>query len=58
LPEGVAAKRPDGEAVAYLCIGTTCSAPITRFEDLERALTPAGRPDAERKRTGRHPPGF
>jgi hypothetical protein len=38
LPEGVAAKRPDGEAVAYLCTGTTCSAPIRRFEELELAL--------------------
>ncbi len=38
LPPAITDKRPDGEAVAYLCTGTTCSAPMTRFEELELAL--------------------
>ncbi|OOG24780.1 thioredoxin domain-containing protein [Thioalkalivibrio denitrificans] len=29
LPEALAAKAPKGEAVAYVCTGTTCSAPVT-----------------------------
>jgi uncharacterized protein len=29
LPEALAAKAPRGEAVAYVCTGTTCSAPVT-----------------------------
>jgi uncharacterized protein len=38
LPVPIAAKRPQGPAVAYLCTGTTCSAPFTSLADLERAL--------------------
>jgi uncharacterized protein len=38
LPASIAAKRPQGQAVAYLCSGTSCSAPFTRLEELERAL--------------------
>ena len=38
LPAAIAAKPVHGEAVAYLCTGTSCSAPFTRLEDLERAL--------------------
>ena len=38
LPAAIAAKRPHGPAVGYLCTGTSCSAPFTRLEDLERAL--------------------
>jgi uncharacterized protein YyaL (SSP411 family) len=29
LPEALAAKRPQGDAVAYLCRGTLCSEPLT-----------------------------
>jgi uncharacterized protein len=38
LPAAIATKRPQGPAVGYLCTGTSCSAPLTRLEDLERAL--------------------
>jgi uncharacterized protein YyaL (SSP411 family) len=38
LPASIAAKRPQGPAVGYLCTGSRCSAPFTRLEDLERAL--------------------
>jgi hypothetical protein len=38
LPAAIAAKPVQGQAAAYLCTGTTCSAPFTRLEDLERAL--------------------
>jgi uncharacterized protein len=38
LPASIAAKRPQGPAVGYLCTGTSCSAPFTRLEDLENAL--------------------
>jgi uncharacterized protein YyaL (SSP411 family) len=38
LPAAIAAKPAQGRAVAYLCTGTSCSAPYTRLEDLERAL--------------------
>jgi uncharacterized protein len=38
LPAAIAAKRPQGAAVGYLCSGATCAAPFTRLEDLERAL--------------------
>ncbi len=38
LPPAIADKRPDGEAVAYLCRGTTCSAPIRHLDELELAL--------------------
>jgi uncharacterized protein YyaL (SSP411 family) len=38
LPAAIAAKALQGQAVGYLCTGTSCSAPFTRLEDLERAL--------------------
>jgi uncharacterized protein YyaL (SSP411 family) len=38
LPAAIEAKPAHGEAVAYLCTGTSCSAPFTRLENLERAL--------------------
>jgi len=38
LPAAIAVKHPREPAVAYLCTGTSCSAPITRLEDLQRAL--------------------
>jgi len=38
LPAAIAAKPPQAPAVAYLCTGTSCSAPFTRLEDLQRAL--------------------
>jgi uncharacterized protein len=38
LPAALAAKRPAEQTVAYLCTGTTCSAPLTNLEDVTRAL--------------------
>jgi uncharacterized protein YyaL (SSP411 family) len=38
LPASIAAKSPQGPAVGYLCTGTSCRAPFTRLEELERAL--------------------
>ena len=35
---GHCGKAAQGRAVAYLCTGTSCSAPYTRLQDLERAL--------------------
>ncbi len=32
LPAALAEKSPSGSAVAYVCRGTTCSAPLTQFE--------------------------
>jgi uncharacterized protein len=34
LPEALAAKAPRGEAVAYVCTGTTCGEPVTELEAL------------------------
>jgi uncharacterized protein YyaL (SSP411 family) len=42
LPAAIAAKPAQGPGVAYLCTGATCLAPITRLEDLERALDGKG----------------
>jgi len=42
LPAAIAAKPAQGPATAYLCTGTSCSAPFTRLEDLERALDGKG----------------
>jgi hypothetical protein len=42
LPEMLATKAPRGDAVAYICTGTTCSAPVDSLEDLDRALAPPG----------------
>jgi hypothetical protein len=38
LPPALAAKRPINEAVAYLCTGMTCSAPLTDFQEVLRSL--------------------
>jgi uncharacterized protein YyaL (SSP411 family) len=38
LPPALADKRAAGETVAYLCTGTTCSAPFANLTDLTRAL--------------------
>jgi uncharacterized protein YyaL (SSP411 family) len=38
LPAAFADKTPRGEAVAYLCQGSTCSAPITDLGDLVKRL--------------------
>ncbi|HTV94449.1 MAG TPA: thioredoxin domain-containing protein [Steroidobacteraceae bacterium] len=38
LPPALAAKRAAGDAIAYLCRGTTCSAPIASLEELTAAL--------------------
>jgi uncharacterized protein len=46
LHAAIAAKQPEGAVVGYLCTGSTCSAPFTRLEDLERAL------DANTRTTG------
>jgi len=38
LPEALADKTPRGACVAYLCQGSTCSAPITDLGDLIKRL--------------------
>jgi uncharacterized protein YyaL (SSP411 family) len=38
LPPALADKAPRGEAVAYLCRGSTCSAPLTSLDELEVLL--------------------
>ncbi|KPK61544.1 MAG: thioredoxin [Gammaproteobacteria bacterium SG8_31] len=38
LPEALGAKSASAEAVAYICRGTVCSAPVTSLSDLTRAL--------------------
>lgn len=38
LPAALAAKAPRGDAVAYLCRGSTCSAPIDSLSVLLRDL--------------------
>ena len=38
LPAGLAAKRSADTAVAYVCAGTTCSAPIDSLAALLRDL--------------------
>ncbi len=38
LPAALAAKRPGGATVAYLCTGMTCSAPLANLEEAARAL--------------------
>jgi hypothetical protein len=38
LPPGLAAKRPAGHTIAYLCRGMTCSAPLATLGDLVREL--------------------
>jgi hypothetical protein len=38
LPGFLAEKKPHGEIVAYICRGTECQAPVTRFEEFARIL--------------------
>jgi uncharacterized protein len=38
LPAALADKAPRGPAVAYVCTGTVCSAPLASIEELVRAL--------------------
>jgi uncharacterized protein YyaL (SSP411 family) len=38
LPPALADKRPGADAVAYLCTGTTCSAPFTTLAAAREAL--------------------
>ncbi len=38
LPAALAAKRPSGTTVAYLCSGMTCSAPLAELEEVARTL--------------------
>ena len=38
LPEALAQKAPRGEAVAYICSGSVCSAPVDSLADLARKL--------------------
>jgi uncharacterized protein len=38
LPAALADKRAEDGTVAYLCKGMTCSAPLTNFEEISRAL--------------------
>ena len=39
LPAALAAKSPGQSTLAYLCTGMTCSAPMTDFSEVWRALT-------------------
>jgi uncharacterized protein YyaL (SSP411 family) len=41
LPAALSDKRPQARAVAYVCRGTTCSAPVETLGDLMRALSAA-----------------
>jgi uncharacterized protein YyaL (SSP411 family) len=38
LPGALAARAPQEKTIAYVCRGTTCSAPITSLEDLASDL--------------------
>lgn len=40
LPGALADRRPGNSTLAYYCTGMTCRTPITRLEDLTRALMP------------------
>jgi len=42
LPPGLAAKAAAERTLAYVCVGSTCSAPISTLSELARALKPAG----------------
>jgi uncharacterized protein YyaL (SSP411 family) len=46
LPAALAARAPQGEAVAYVCTGHSCSPPFTRLEALEAALAQAAGPSS------------
>src|SRR5262249_2449145 len=57
LPAALADKSPRGEAVGYICRGSTCSAPVESLKELISTLNPqsagpAARPDD----AGRSPP--
>jgi len=41
LPPALADKRPGPGTLAYLCRGTSCSAPVTTLGELRRALESA-----------------
>jgi uncharacterized protein YyaL (SSP411 family) len=48
LPPAIAAKRIGGDRiaanpVAYVCTGTSCSAPLTSLDEAERALSVSAR---------------
>ena len=38
LPEALAVREPRGDAVAYVCRGTACTAPLTSLEALAAEL--------------------
>jgi len=38
LPESLEARKPAEDVIAYVCTGPVCSAPFTKFDDLENAL--------------------
>ncbi|MGH8306511.1 MAG: hypothetical protein ACRETG_12975, partial [Steroidobacteraceae bacterium] len=42
VPAALAAKAPRGDAVAYICRGSTCSAPVESLEALLGELRPGG----------------
>ncbi|HWZ65012.1 MAG TPA: thioredoxin domain-containing protein [Steroidobacteraceae bacterium] len=42
LPPALTDKAPRGEAVAYICRGSTCSAPVESIQELIRHLYPGG----------------
>ena len=44
LPAALADKAPRGEAVAYICRGSTCSAPMESLEALLGELRPVSSP--------------
>lgn len=39
LPAALAGKKPQGDCVAYLCAGTSCSNPITEFKAFQKRLS-------------------
>jgi len=44
LPPAIEEKRAGADTVAYLCTGTSCSAPFTRLDEAEQALGVETRP--------------
>lgn len=40
LPGVLAERKADGDVVAYICSGLTCSPPVTGFTELDQALKP------------------
>jgi uncharacterized protein len=54
LPPAIAAKRIGGDRVAgdpvaYVCTGTSCSAPLTSLEEARRMLIRSARPHSARR---------